>query len=843
MASPCTPNVTAAGKLTDVEAERLLKRLHEKAKFRAEKSGSPITDALREVAGEIVAEDKMMAAIQKRNVLLFIQAKRNVKDFARRFPNLGEGLQAFIEGSNKRVAGGRLSLDYQSKALHGKYFGRLVADLEAAGVMDKFKRSDPEFVKLVYREMGSMVPGQPAKMVTGDQSAFTVAKIIDDLTAEMVARQNRAGAYIRRVPGYIVRQTHDMMAIRKLGQVAGGLSKEESFKRWSEFITPLLDAEKTFEGGDAKTMLRNIHEGLYTGIHGMARDETSIMGIPATGNLASKVSKERLLWFKDADSAFAYNDQFGQRQFKEAVLQDIHSRTRSIAMMEALGPSPDSAFKQIVRELEEEARTKDNAAQQVDSLKSWRIQAAYDEVSGKNSISANPSFSNLVGTGKVVLQMAKMGAVTLSSIADKAFIHSEMAHQGISQLDTMVKNITGLAKRGPEGQRMLRMMGVAMDGLIGNSLSRYTAHSQISGWAHTAQKKFFDLNLLNFWTDANKASVAELMSHHLGDHSDVKFDALPDELKNVLSLYDIKPQHWDILRQTAFTHNDAKFITPDKLSEVPDSAFTKILESEDKKVTPANIRRSRDQLETALRTYFADRVDIAVPTPGAGERKFTTWGTQSGTPLGEAVRLMMMFKSFPITIMRKVVGREIYGHGAQSVRQWLLHDNRGKFNIAMMIAMGTVAGYVSGAMRDALKGREPKSLFDADGNLNMATLNDAAVRGGSLGILGDVLMSQYNHDTRSFLESAAGPVLGQLNTVFDIKSRITRGEEYAGPAGKLLTDNVPFINLFYVRPVLDYFVLWNMQEMLSPGSLRRSEQLAEKNYNQDFWMRPSEVTK
>src|SRR5687768_16779623 len=105
MSSPCITNVTSSGQLNDAEAERLLKRLHDKAKLRSQKTGATITDALKEIAGEMVVEEKMMSAIQKRNALLFIQAKRNAKAYAKRFSSLGEGLQALIEGSNKTVPG------------------------------------------------------------------------------------------------------------------------------------------------------------------------------------------------------------------------------------------------------------------------------------------------------------------------------------------------------------------------------------------------------------------------------------------------------------------------------------------------------------------------------------------------------------------------------------------------------------------------------------------------------------------------------------------------------------------------------------------------------------------
>lgn len=840
MSTPCAKKVAAENNMTEAQSDQLLLRLKNLAKIRAELNKSSIDVALREIAGEIRAEESTMERVRQRNMLLSIRAKRNVKQFIGRFKTMGEGLLAFLEGSNKVIQGARLSVDYQAKAVHGQYFGRLIADLENEGLLHDFNKG--ELTQDIYREMGAMGPGKTPQSVTGNEKAFKIAKIVDDLTKEMVSRQNKAGAFIREIPGYVIRQTHDQEAIRALGSGGGKESKQQSFQSWYDFTLPLLDLGRTFKGADPLKVMRLVHEALYTGIHGPARDEANTMGVTILGAMADKVSQPRLLHFKDADSAFKYNQAFGKRDFKEALMADIHQRARSIALMENLGPNPELTLEHLIRELQEEARLRDDAGEQVDSLRDWRIKAAFNEITGANEVPSNPTLNRFMSTTKVIIQMAKMGGVTLSSLADKVFLHSELAYQGLGNLEIMAKQVTGMLPRGPEQKRMLRLMGVAMDGLIGNSLARYSAHSTTSGWAHQAQKWFFDLNLLNAWTDANKATAGELMSAHLGEHASMKWEELPDELRRVLTLYDLSRSKWDALRSTVYTPEgkEGSFITPDQVSLIPDEVMWKLADEAGLNASHLpNRERMRQGLETALRTYFSDRIDMAVPTPGAQQRRWTTMDTQAGTPLGEAVRMLMLFKSFPITILGKVVNRHIYGNGAMSMKQWLLQDHRGKFNLAMLMAMGTVAGYLSGAIRDALKGRAPKPLI-TDGKVNRDTLNDAAIRGGTLGILGDVLMSDYDRSYKSFLGSMAGPVMGQLDSVAAMKSSAMRGDNISGPAGKLLLDNSPFINLFYVRPILDYFIIWNMEEMLNPGTLRRRESAVEDR-GQQFWMKPSET--
>ena len=838
--SPCTPNVSGAGNLSDQDSEALLQQLSNRAKIRSTEDGVPIQDALKSIAGEIKAMQDTMKKIWQRNNLLNIQAKKYMKDFAKRFPTVGEGLKALLVGSNKLRQGGRNSVDYQAKFNNGKYFNKLVSGLENAGILQDFKRADTEWVQDVYREMGAMTPGQPAKAVTKNNSAFMTAQIIDGLYAEMIARQNRAGGFITRLPGYIIRQTHDMAAIRSVGSLGNNAqSKAESYKNWSDFVKPLLDYEKTFHGTDSEKTLRNIHEGLYTGKHGQSHDESDLGYMGKFSELGAKISRERVLHFKDADAAYKYNQAFGIKNFREAVISDIHTRSRQMALLENLGPHFERNFEEVKNELLEESRTLDKPDKHVDSLKDWKLQADFNEVTGKNEFSANPTLTKFTNFLKINAQLSKMGAVVLSKTVDAGAITSEMAHNGMNSLSTLGRGLKYMVSQSQDERQFARQLGVGMEALIGNSLSRFQEHSSVYGWTHEAQKKFYSMSLLPRWNDALRSSVAVSLSNNLGEHSHQSWEQLPQELSNILSQYDITREKWDALRNTAYDHNESKFISPDMLHTISNEDIGKLVTAEGKTPTETNIARMRDKLETSLGTYFADRADIAVPTPGAKERKFATFGTQAGTPVGEFVRMAMMFKSFPIAIMSKILGRDVYGNGADTVKQWMLKDNRGKFNMAMTIAMMTAAGYVSQTLHDITKGKGPMPLV-SDGKVDWDNVQKIMVRGGSLGLFGETTMGEFSGQYRSYLEYAAGPTFGQVDQLFNMKGSLQQGKNVSWPATKLLLDNTPFANLFYIRPVLDYFILWNLQAMMSPGSLERSESRTETQNHQSFIVKPSD---
>jgi hypothetical protein len=126
--------------------------------------------------------------------------------------------------------------------------------------------------------------------------------------------------------------------------------------------------------------------------------------------------------------------------------------------------------------------------------------------------------------------------------------------------------------------------------------------------------------------------------------------------------------------------------------------------------------------------------------------------------------------------------------------------------------------------------------------MNWKTVNHAFLRGGGAGIFGDFLFTEYDQAYNSFTGAAAGPVFGQLDVASAGFAKAIRGEDPTQELSKTLLNNTPFINLFYIRPVLDYFVIWNIQEMCSPGYVDRMAESVEEQ-GQEFIVDPREAVK
>jgi hypothetical protein len=152
-----------------------------------------------------------------------------------------------------------------------------------------------------------------------------------------------------------------------------------------------------------------------------------------------------------------------------------------------------------------------------------------------------------------------------------------------------------------------------------------------------------------------------------------------------------------------------------------------------------------------------------------------------------------------------------------------------------MIVATTAFGYLAMTMKDLLKGRNPRDPT------SIKTWTAAMTQGGGLGIYADFLFGEYNRYGGG-LETLGGPSISFIGDVLRLYGRATDGDDVSANAVRFGINNAPFINLFWVRPVLDYLLLYQFQEALNPGFLRRYERRVEKENNQTFWLKPSEAS-
>ena len=799
--SDCIRRIIEASKNADgVEtlSQKAAANLLDEVKIAAKKNvrdGFDINDA---IAAELTATKvraKFEGELQKRNAAINIlkasELTAKVDELIAEGLTARKALQAILVGVQGTYKAGRLSIDAKYKAIHGKYLGGFVHDLEKNDLMGivNQKALQPE----IERELWAIGEGKAG--ITKSKEALQIAKLIQKYNEAGRVRQNRAGAAIDKLESFTATQSHNRVEIRKQG-----------YETWRDKIIPLLDGERTFKGVDKEDFLKSTYEVLTTGISRKIQQDEKLFEFKGPANLAKKISKARVLHFKDADSSIAYRNEFGKRDFMEGVMQNIEHSSRNIALMETLGTNPRAMFEKILSDTQKKYRGNEDKIKGL--VNDRAIRNFFDEVDGSTMIPESPSLAQVGSVLRGLQTMSKLGGALISSLSDIPLKAAELQFQGRGVLESYGITLSDIRVSGAERKQLGALLGVYGDGMAGGIAARFSAQDDLPGGMAKLQRLFFKMNGLTWWTDSARLGTGMAMSHRLSQFKGLSFDKLDADTKRLFDNFDIKDTDWEHIRKSATKQVDGReYITPDAIQHIDGLSD-----------------KQKDIIEDKLRAYFIDRADAATITPDARERAILTQGYARGTVAGELLRITMQFKSFPVTMLSKVYGRALYG--------------KGKADIPAMVQtmiMTTLMGYVAMTGKDLLKGREPRPLDKA------TTWGAAFTQGGGAGLMGDFLMGEYNKFGQTMTTTAAGPTFALLDNLASLYSAAKSGDDLAAKTLNTAINTMPFANLFYIRPALNYMFIYQLQEAVNPGYLRRMERRVEKENNQKFLIKPSSV--
>ena len=207
-----------------------------------------------------------------------------------------------------------------------------------------------------------------------------------------------------------------------------------------------------------------------------------------------------------------------------------------------------------------------------------------------------------------------------------------------------------------------------------------------------------------------------------------------------------------------------------------------------------------------------------------------TAGQRTGTHIGGLVSLLMQFKGFPILFTQKVLGAEWSGAATKGERA---------MNIVHLIWQSALLGYGIMAVKDMLKGKEPPDITD------MNVLKEAMLKGGGLGFYGDILFGELSKEWgKGFTSALAGPTASTADDLADLSYRAAGGDVSATRTIKTVY-RAATPNLFYLKPALDYLILYQLLEMAEPGSVREMEKRYEKMHDRKYFdfASPSEAVR
>jgi len=851
MSKKCLLRVEELLKKSSIKAAKKDEIINQIKIAQAEKRITSIDEInVDKVAKEVSDQIKLEKKINKRNALENeIKGRKYVEYILDNFnDNPQEGLVSILVGTNRRVTGARSAVSVQQHASVNQLIAGFNQKLRQNNVTTLFEKMDKETQRRVVRTMYELnqkktyleeLTGLEPPIKETNPDIIKLAKIMEEYSETIRLKLNDRGANIQKLWGYIVRQSHDPYSIRDAAKKLGknldeieadpnlrgsDINYNKNFTAWKNFVLEKLDKERTFAGVD------DIDQFMLFAYNSLVKNENLksdgadfSYGARATKDVAKSSKFKRVLHFKTADDWFDYNDVFGVGNLKESFFSGLQTAGRNMGIMDTLGTKPAENFEKIRKAV---AKRMVMEKRDQGPVSSKQFDKFLKVVDGSIYTVENFGVAKYSAIARALSSMAKLGGATVSAAADIGLYGSEMRYQGKSFLGGMFEALSSLAriKNTKQKKDIAEMLGFIADNTIYDIAGRYQVGDNLSKGFTKAQRFFFKVNLLSWWTNTLKEGAMLGMANYFAKQKNLSFDSLNPQLKNLFKIYNIDSTKWNVIRKTAMEKADdgTEFINIGLLDQISDADVKKITGIDD--LTAREIGIEKDKFKASVSGMLLDRSIYAVIEPDARVRATMTQGQLAGTAWGEALRFFFQFKAFPLSIVQKVLGRELdYFKGENKEVQ------RGIVGLAAIVVTSGLLGYLSMTIKDLLKGRSPRDPT------KVKSVMAAFLQGGGLGIYGDVLFQE----TRS-----GGDILGQLAgpvplTAFDLVQAIKygiRGE--GGKAGRTayraVSQSIPFLNLFYLKTAFDYLIGYSIMETMSPGTLRRIENRMRRDYNQEF---------
>lgn len=776
-------------------------------------------------AGERASSDLIHEAnLKARRTELQVTKTAQLLDFARgdnpaeAFDRLGDRI-AFNSASKHGVT----SVEKEAIAEGNRMIGKLVSDPDFVELMKA-----PEGIEAMTRELHGEA--------SGNASAKRLASVFHDLAETSRQRFNRAGGDIGHLENWAAPQHHSQIRVALAGM-----------EKWVGDILPRLDRTQYMNENGLPMTDAELSDFLRHAFQSIASDGANKVtpgAFAGNGTRANRGSASRALHFKDADAFMEYQTLYGDKPMANVLLDHLRGIGKDIALVEAFGPNPDHTMRLALDTVGAEAKLLDPARIGKIDKAAGRVQNLYNELAGKQMPVASLRMAAFFDAMRSHLVASKLGSAFLTSFADESTMAATAQANNISYLEVFRQELSTLNPTNQMEKRVAMRAGLALKVVL-QDLNRYAAdqlkfdyigdglldkaaagYSRVSKQAAHAVIKLSGLPLI---TEARKRAFGTVMMDSLGTLTrDVdSLGKLDVKDAAMLKAKGVDDTHWAVWRMADkedWGGGHDQVLTAESIYAIPDEKLSGMSHLGD----PQTLRQ---EAAKKLLAHVLEEVDMAVIEPGVRERSWLI-NQQRGTFTGELVRSMMLFKSFPLSMLTRQWNRVLNGEAGNKA-----------LYVAAIAGMSTVIGGMVTQINELLMGRDPLDITDP------RFAAKAFMKGGAMGIMGDFLYSDTTgHGSNSPAEILAGPLVG----TFAEADRLTRGNileaaqgkttHAGGEAIRFFSGMTPGANLWYLKGALNHLFIHQIQEMASPGYLNRMEARARREFKQHYWWGPGEVT-
>ena len=683
-----------------------------------------------------------------------------------------------------------------NKGVAREYFAKMLDAIEAAEPRFLGLLENAAAVRDYAREV--LAPGS-----TGNNVAAAGAKAWLDTIEAMRLRFNAAGGNIGRLDYGYLPQPHDNGRVRLAGR-----------DKWVADVLPLLDRSR-YVDLDGRVMddaaLTAMLRDAYTTIASDGLNKLEAGQFRGTGSRANHGSQHRVIHFADADAYLRYMEGYGHGSVFTAMQSHVTRLARDIGLVEQLGPNPELAF----RTLDDTAIRDDGGVRLVGGF-GVSTRQLWASLAGHTSQAEHVRLGEIAQGVRNVQVFGKLQGAVVSSVTDIGSLVMTARFNRLPVWDTLA---TVLRSFGGETQAYANRAGLIAETII-NDMNRWGESNLRDGWTSRLANTTMKVSLMNAWTDAIRRGFSVSMMGGLGKllregGNSPAWAQLDAPTREHLARKGVTDADWAIWRRATLEQwRGSPMLTPDAVRAVQDPGA--------------------EQAASRLLGVIADEAEYASVAPDLYTRAAIERGTQKGTIEGELLRSIALFKGFPLAMISR--------HWGRVADTWRTGERASAVGYASGLAVAlTMLGGLAVQLKDLLAGRDPRDMTEAK------FWTAAAIQGGGAGILGDIVYTGAGGQSRAGLPNwfnLAGPVFSTAAEAINLSvgnaAQFAQGKDtdFGAEAFRFTRSNMPFVNLWYARAVLDQAVFHDLQEYLSPGYIGKMESRIKRDFGNDYWWRP-----
>lgn len=813
--------------LTSTEVQQIENRVNSTLRKLAQEQGGVWQgkskhDRLRE-ASERVAQDLNAEASNRKDILAkdLVKIQNNLED-------MQNSELSPLEWINHKLAlkttgdANFTSIDSEAKAIRNTAKAQLIDHMDRLGGRWLGLKSDAEFTKNFIRE----AHGQN----TGDADAKKLADIWLEVTTQLRERFNRSGGMIGELDNWGTPHHHSVELLAKAGKNG----------KWVDDTLPLLDRSKYVnEDGtrmsdvEVTELLEDSYRTLVTNGANKVNANSGFFGNGA--KTIKKHNHERVLHFADGDAWIAYQNKYGDRDTLNVLLGHVDAMSRDIALVENLGSDPTTAFKQLQAMAEKIERLQGASDNKVSNKIKFN-KKLFTEVAGQvEYVSTN--MSNWFGAYRSLNIASKLGGTTIASFSDEAMIAQAAHLHGISYKKTFGKEMSLLNPKNKADREAARELGLGIDEMV-SAMNRFnddgiattaTIAGKANKYSQAAASAVMRASGLNAMTAARKQAFGFMLMNKYGELArDKSWADLKHGDKDLLTQSGITEVDWKILKlaNPQAAKNGGIPLSATDIMGVPDNKVGDIIGTYSKN----SITRFKERLATRYMAHIFDWQGTGVIEAGSRERAQMYNGVR-GTAGSEMRRSMLQFKSFTAAFYNRHMVR--------------IANQDTKMDIAkqaMFLGVGmTLLGGASIQLLSLMQGEDPQEMLNSENLPKGKFWAAAALKGGGLGIFGDLLKAGTTPDGKGATELIFGPIGGDITKLSSMPwkaTRDTKNGDYSSTGtavAKFVKSHIPGQNLFYTRAAVDRLLFNELLDSINPNYLQRHQRRMEKKYDKSYW--------